>query len=284
MTTQRTRAGWLVQICGGVAASYSILSPPSAAADQPSAPPARHVECLTGNYCLCVTDSLQGKIDEKAKAFRDAIHSAHASNRLAIYMSVPLSGSFGAYFALNREVANDVADRLGKRFGAQSVWVLNPATPDADLPPEASQADYMYLWSHVLYDAEHAKDGVDLVYFVGPSDFSRHLRLTGADDLTFLGQYFDHRVQTDAAFADAVKNNKVTRVGFLSYYGFRASVAFSAGAHDEWNLAALINQERRLQKNGIIQQLPVFFDGSAVAPSMYDAWVPVGNVGQCPKQ
>lgn len=283
MTTSRTRAGRLVWTCAALAAAYAIPFSPPTAADPPPAPPARHVECLTGTFCLCVTDSLQAKIDEKAKAFRDALHTAHASNQLAIYMSVPLSGSFGAYFPLNREVANDVADALGKRFGAQSVWVLNPATQDADLPPEASQADYMYLWAHVLYDAEHAKDGVDLIYFVGPTDFWRHLRLTGSDDLGFLGQYFDHRVQTDPAFADAVRNNKVTRGAFLSYYGFRASVAFSAGAHDEWNLAALINQERRLLKSGIIQQLPVFFDGSAVAPPMYDAGVPAGNVGQCPK-
>jgi hypothetical protein len=196
---------------------------------------------------------------------------------------VPLSGSAGAYFALNREVANDIAEGLGKRFGTQSVWILNPATPDADLPKAASQADYMYLWSRVLYDAEHSNDGVDLVYFAGPSDFARHLRLTGADDLTFLGQYFDHRVKTDPDFADAVKNGKVTRIQFLSYYGFRAGVSFSTGAHDEWNLVTLINQERRAVSGGIIHQLPVVFDGSAIAPPLYDSAVPAGNVGQCPK-
>jgi hypothetical protein len=278
MNNQSSYVHKRVATCGLIVAAGALLLAQPAAADQP---PPRHAECLKGDYCLCVTDSLQATIEQKAKTFRDAIHAAHSGNRLAIYLSVPLSGSAGAYFALNREVANDIADGLGKRFGAQTAWILNPATPDADLPKAASQADYMYLWSRVLYDAEHSNDGVDLVYFAGPSDFSRHLRLSGTDDLTFLGTYFDHRVKTDPDFAQAVNNGKVKRIEFLSYYGFRASVSFSAGAHDEWNLVSLINAERRAKDGGIIRQLPVFFDGSAVAPSLYNSDVPAGNVGQC---
>lgn len=265
-----------------MAVGCALMPALPATADSSPPAPLRHAECLMGNYCLCVTDGLQATIERKAKVFRDAIHTAHTKNKLAIYLSVPLSGSPGAYFALNREVANDIADTLAKRFGAEAVWVLNPATPDADIPKGASQADYMYLWSRVLYDAEHANDGVDLVYFAGPSDFASHLRLNGTDDLVFLGDYFDHRVKTDPDFAAAVKAGKLTRGEFLSYYGFRASVSFSAGAHDEWNLIGLINAERRTKDGGIIRQLPVLFDGAAVAPPLYSSAVPPGNVKQCP--
>lgn len=243
--------------------------------------PAKHSICVTQQYCLCVTDSLRALIKKKAAQFRVEIDQAHRKGRMAIYLSVPLTSAAGGYFPLNAEIAHNISQKLLKRFGAEAVWVLNPATPAADLPRNASQADYMYLWSSVLYGAEKSGDGVDLVYFAGPDDFGRFFHLDGSDDLGKLSAYFDNREKTDRQFAEMVASGKLSKAAFLSYYEFRASVAFSAGSHDEWNLVSLINEERRQSGAGIVRQVPVLFDGGAIAPPLYEASVTPGDTGVC---
>jgi hypothetical protein len=241
-----------------------------------------HTVCLTAEYCLCVSDAtaIQTAIDGKVRMFRDSIHAAHEQGRIVIYLSVPLSGKAGGYFSLNRKIAADISQRLLRRFGKGHVWVLNPATPLADLPNGASQADYMLIWSTVLYGAEQAKDGVDLVYFAGPSDFAHLLGVNGRDELGSLARYFDDLKKSDKKFAAQVNSGGLTLRQFVSYYAFRTSVAFSKGAHDEWNLFAFINQQRR-SAGGVTEQLPILFDGRAVAPPLYEETVSAGNVGVC---
>jgi len=59
-------------------------------------------------------------------------------------------------------------------------------------------------------------------------------------------------------------------------------VTFSAGAHDEWNVIRGINTRRRDDKAfGMANQLPVLFDGRAVATGEYEQPVAAGNVGAC---
>jgi hypothetical protein len=235
---------------------------------------------VAAGFCLCVSDSLQSAADQKAQHFRDLIHSAHTRHQVAIYLSVPLSSGQGGYFPLNREIAEGVAAEVIRRFGETHAWVLNPAVPEADLPKGATQADYLYMWAQVLYGAEQAKDGVELVYFVGPEDVGRFLRLNGRDELAWLAKYFHHRVDTDPDFAKAVSSGKIVEAEFVAHYSFLTSVSFSVGAHDEWNLIELINQMRRAAA-GITHQLPILFDGRAVPPPLYEATVAAGNVGPC---
>jgi hypothetical protein len=76
----------------------------------------------------------------------------------------------------------------------------------------------------------------------------------------------------------------LTKSGFRNYYGLRASVAFSYGSHDEWNIARLINDRRRGDADfGIAQQLAVLFDGQPVSPGGYEAPTASGDVGRCIK-
>jgi len=56
---------------------------------------------------------------------------------------------------------------------------------------------------------------------------------------------FDERVATNPGFKKEVDEGKVNKAGFRRYYGLRASVAFSKGSHDEWNIVRMINQKRR---------------------------------------
>lgn len=247
-----------------------------------AAPATSHIQCLTPDYCVCVTDTLRSTIDSTAEAFRDDIRKAHADKKFVIYLSIPFSGSEGSYPALNQEVANDIVARLESRYGAQFVWVLNPVANKQPLPKDAGAADYTYLWSQVLYRSKKDGDGVDAVYFAGPSDFSKYLHLTGTDDLGNLAAYFVARRTSDPSFGKLVNQNLITQHEFLAYYGFKASVSFSLGAHDEWNIVSEINQERRKTGNGILEQLPIWFDGAPVAPSVYEGTVSPGHAGKCP--
>jgi S1/P1 nuclease len=70
---------------------------------------------------------------------------------------------------------------------------------------------------------------------------------------------------------------------FRNYYALRASVAFSLGSHDEWNIVRAINEKRRTvdKIGGITRQLAVFFDGRPVPPGLYETPVAPGDVGMC---
>ena len=80
-----------------------------------------------------------------------------------------------------------------------------------------------------------------------------------------LDDFFDKRMASDDAFRKAVEAKQITKPGFRIYYGLRASVAFSLGSHDEWNIARLLNARRRgVEAFGIPNQLSIFFDGQPV--------------------
>jgi hypothetical protein len=253
-----------------------VLLTSNAQANGPS-----HTECLTAGYCLCISDALQPLITQKVEHFIYLLRQAHAGNKIAVYTSVPLSTGSGSYFGTNREVATNIAAHLESRFGAGRIWVLSPATPEADLPrPTATQADYMYMWSQVIFGAEKASNGFDLIYFAGPRDFSRYFHLTGQDDLANLDSYFKNRQASDADFAKLIEAGKMSLNDFETYYGLRASVSFSVGAHDEWNIVQKINDARRTSK-GVLSQLPMLFDGEALPIAAYEEAVVNGNVGAC---
>ena len=71
-------------------------------------------------------------------------------------------------------------------------------------------------------------------------------------------------------------------MGFRNYYGLRASVNFSLGAHDEWNIAGKINARRRGDARfGVTNQLPTLYDGRAVSSAEAEQAMASGYAGQC---
>jgi hypothetical protein len=81
-----------------------------------------------------------------------------------------------------------------------------------------------------------------------------------------------------------VDRGEITKAGFRNYYGLRASVVFSYGSHDEWNIARLINDRRRGATDyGIANQLAIFFDGHPQTPGGYESPTANGDVGRCIK-
>lgn len=240
---------------------------------------AKATECSRIGLCYCVNDELKAAIAQRVERFRERIAAERKAGKAIGYLSVPLSPAGGGNFAVNRDVADSIRAAIEKRYGADYVYVLNPATPDADLP-NGSGADYMLLWTSVLEGADGLGD-FDFVYFAGPQDFARYFGFDGSNDLAKLDAYYEQRVKADADFAKAAQG-ALTRAAFRRYYGLRASAGVSRGAHDEWNIFRLINDRRRADpKLGTPNQVAILFDGRPIAPAELEAPLSEGYVGKC---
>jgi hypothetical protein len=237
--------------------------------------------CTALNICYCINPDNKDAIDANIARIRQTLSDERARGKTIGYLSVPLSTAGGGHFGVNRDVAQQTKESVEKRFGTQSVWILNPGA-EGNLPLSASGADYMFMWTTILEGRHGIGDDFDFIYYVGPKEFSRFFALTGEADFATIEAYFDRRLATDPDFKKAVDQGRLTKLSFRNYYGLRASVTISYGSHDEWNIARLLNERRRGAGDfGIANQLPVLFDGQAVNPSSYEAPVSSGDVGRC---
>jgi hypothetical protein len=237
--------------------------------------------CTALNLCYCINSDNRAAIDANIVRIRQMLADERGRGKSIGYLSIPLSPAGGGYFPINQEIAQQAKDNIERRFGAQSAWMLNPGVA-GNLPAGASGADFMYMWTTVLEGPRGMGEDFDFFYFTGPRDFGRFFTLTGEGDFTKIEAYFDNRAATDPEFKKAIDQGKVTRFGFRTYYGLKASVSFSYGSHDEWNIARLLNERRRGATDfGIASQLPVLFDGQAVNPGNYETPTASGDVGRC---
>jgi hypothetical protein len=232
-------------------------------------------ECTIDKFCYCVDADLKPAIDKEVALVRSLIAAQRKQNKAIGYLSIPLSSGEGSYFPLNVKIAATVKEAVENRFGPKDVWMLNPAAPDIGLPDHASGADYMLLWTRVLEgDAGEGAD-FDFVYFTGRRDFAGYFGLHGHGDLAKLSAYYDGLLKTE------LNLKSVDRTAFRNYYGLRASVAFSRGSHDEWNIVRAINAKRRTADSGILKQLGVFFDGRDAAPGLFEDQAAAGYAAPC---
>jgi hypothetical protein len=240
--------------------------------------------CTKLDICYCVNTDYRDAISNNVARVRQLIADNKAAGKAIGYLSVPMSPAGGGSFAINVEAATKTADSVVARMGARSVWLLNPGVEYGSGMNGASGADYMYMWTQILEGTGGLGEDFNFFYFAGPSDFANYFKLTGQGDLDALEDWFDRRVADDPAFKQAVDAGSVTKSGFRNYYGLRASVAFSYGSHDEWNIARLINDRRRGATDfGIANQLSVLFDGRPVSPGGYENPAASGDVGRCIK-
>jgi len=233
--------------------------------------------CAANSFCYCVGADLQGAIDQNIAKIRERIAQQKALGKAIGYLSVPLSTIGGSYMGLNTKVAEQSKKRIEARFGPRSVWILNPGAKDFTLPDGARGPEYMLMWTKVLEGDSGLGKDFDFVYFAGPSDFARFFSLHGHNDMRILEEYYDEHSRTDPDL------RKIDKAMFRNYYGLRASVSFSYGSHDEWNIIRGINQKRRDadEKSGLSTQLGVMFDGYPAAPALFEAPVAAGNSHAC---
>lgn len=232
-------------------------------------------ECTRTGFCYCVNTDLRGTIQQNISDIRTAVAAQRAAGKAIGYLSIPISSVAGGYFGENIKVAAEVKEHVEEHLGVHAAWLLNTAPKEFSLPASASGADYMLMWTNVLEGLDGLGD-FDFVYLVGPSEFARHFGLNGKADLEKLEAYYDATAKTDAEL------KKIDRRAFRDYYGLRASVTFSLGAHDEWNIVKAINQKRIADvKFGIPKQIGVFFDDGAGQPGALENAVAAGSAGAC---
>jgi hypothetical protein len=241
----------------------------------------RVTACTNLNLCYCINADKREAIAGNVARIRQRIADQKALGKAIGYLSIPLSTSSGGYFGVNQEVAQQAKQRIENRLGANSAWILNPGA-EANLPAGSSGADYMYMWTQILEGRSGLGEEFDFFFFAGPSDFAQFFSLTGTGDMDKIVAYFDQRIASDAGLKKAVDQGQVTRNSFRNYYALRASVAFSLGSHDEWNISHLINERRRgANEFGIAGQLPILFDGHGTSPANFEGIIAAGDAGRC---
>jgi hypothetical protein len=243
-------------------------------------------QCTTIKMCYCVNDEFLPLIDDKVKMLRKMIADERAKGKAIGYFSVPLSTAQGGYFNLNGEISASAKARIEARFGADHLWMLNPAMKEADLTAPSgargAHGEYMLMWTQVLEGTGALGEDFDFVYFAGPADFAAFFGLTGKGDMDTIARYFDERVAKDPGLKREVDRGRITKNTFRNYYTLRASVSFSNGAHDEWNIVRILNERRRADpKFGNTGQIPKFFDGKAVSSGEFENPIAAGSPGAC---
>jgi hypothetical protein len=242
----------------------------------------RATECTAINICYCVEQDLKGAIDTNVSKVRQVIAEQKSAGKAVGYLSIPLSTVGGGYGGVNFKAAADIKAAVEKRFGEKSLWILNPGDSRFSLPSNANGADYMLQWTRVLEGPSGSGDDFDFFYFSGPSDFAAALGLTGEGDMDRIDALFDQRYAADDKLRDAVAQGKVSKATFRNYYGLTASVAFSYGSHDEWNILRLINVKRLGGTQfGVANQIASFYDGRPTPPSAAEQPVSNGYMGRC---
>ena len=239
--------------------------------------------CTALDLCYCVNTDYSEAIKANVTRVRGLIASQKAQGKAIGYLSIPLSPAGGGSFDVNQDIAGKVAKRVTAHFGAKSVFLLNPGDEGGDKMGGASGADYMYMWTQILEGPRGLGDDFDFFYFTGPTDFAKYFELTGEGDLETLEAWFDQHLSKEP-LKKSVDRGETTKARFRNYYGLRASVAFSYGSHDEWNIARLINIRRRGAADfGIAEQLAIFFDGRPQSPGAYELVTAAGDAGRCVK-
>jgi hypothetical protein len=254
--------------------------------------------CTALDICYCVNTDYLGAINANVPRVRQLIADNKAKGKAIGYLSVPLSPAGGGSSEINSEAAEWIASEVEARLGPSSVWILNPGAEGSAAMNGASGADYMYMWAQILEGQGGHGEDFDFYYFAGPTDFSKYFLQPKKDSkeqpnsdpgrvkdyFGKLNDFFDARVASDPEFKKAVDQGQISKTGFRNYYGLRASVAFSYGSHDEWNIARLLNARRRGTADfGIANQISVFFDGQPVNPGGFESVAASGDTGRCIK-
>jgi hypothetical protein len=154
--------------------------------------------------------------------------------------------------------------------------------------------DYMRMWVRVLVEddqreqSDQMEDKVDLsaggmfdsFYFLGPTDGQAFFSSGRRDSLTqsiegyFARKYtsdWEFKRQFDVGIDDPKKDPAAwerARRRFYRFYALRASVGFSLGCRDEWNIMVKLNRHRREVRDayGPGEEIACWFDGRQVNP------------------
>lgn len=240
------------------------------------------------NTCYRIDPDFKDGIAKQVAIIRKEIEAQREAGKFIAYLSTPLSGKGGGNRDVNVEMARFMKTRVEARYSGR-VWVLDPSA--FDLPAignkHAGGSEYMSMWTAVLAGDNGLGSDFDLFVITGPTDMREYFAQKAPDVTTdifgALDKWIDIRSSEDSGFKKWISQPAV-RKGFMKFYALRASAAFSLGAHDEWNVVALV--ERNIRENvdlGIPEQIPVVFDGRSLSTAEMETRVSGGTALECHK-
>jgi len=212
-------------------------------------------------------------IQERIHHVRQIGRAQREAGKLTGYLSVPISSRGGGWEPTNLEIAAFTKHRLEGKSGGR-IWYLNPG--DFQLGRvegrEPEGGEYLWMWTQILAGEQGKGQDFDLAYFLGPSDVSAFFasyEKPGDPPGQGLERYLEQ--QRSEEFLREIRGDPQRLAAFRRFYLVRASVAWSKGAHDEWNVFVRINRRR-----GVGDQIPMYFDGRAVSPAEMETEVAPG--------
>lgn len=239
------------------ACALSLFMAPAEAAEC-AAPRVTATISIGISYCMDpIFDSV---IRSQVETIRKEMKIQRDSGRLLAYSSVPISPRGGGHTGTNVDIAAAVKSRLEKEYGG-GVWVLNPAA--YQLPDVAGKSpgggEYMVMWTTIIAGEDGSGRAFDMVHFLGPGDV-RGFMGCGTAIVPCVDRYVGNRASIDAKFRTDVADQPERRREYVRFYSVRGSTAYSAGAHDEWNIFVRIN--RKLATG---ERVAMYFDGRALS-------------------
>jgi hypothetical protein len=156
--------------------------------------------------------------------------------------------------------------------------------------------DYMRMWTRVLAEDDDKQWGnrFSAFHFLGPSDVRAFFSSGTMDFTTGVESYFARRFAIDSSFRDyfslpfkeekgntsvespdtQLRRLESRKEEFVRYYTMRASVHFSKGCHDEWNIWQKLNALRRDADEP--NEIAGYFEGMQIPPSSAETPVSAG--------
>jgi len=245
----------------GFLAATSFCTSQTAAQPQPPAKPRK--QTVIGSY-YAVDPRFEHAMQERIDQARRDLRAQRKAGRATAYLSVPISSRGGGWERTNLEISAFTKQRLEARSGG-TIWYLNPGEYQIVQVDgkEPDGGEFLWMWTEILAGEDGLGKDFDMVYFLGPTDvaafFANYQR--PGERLTDGIQHYVER-QTSEEFKRAILNDPERLLAFRRFYHLRASVAWSKGAHDEWNIFVRINKKR-----GVGEQIPMLFDGRALSPA-----------------
>src|ERR1700759_191687 len=108
--------------CILVAATLALTSPTAVRAGD------LFTACTKLDICYCVNSDYRDAISDNVKRVRKLLADNKAQGKSIGYLSIPLSPAGGGSFTLNSRISAQAAQNVTARFGAQSMFLLNPGT------------------------------------------------------------------------------------------------------------------------------------------------------------
>ena len=255
----------------GLVVAFVIVISCAGLAGAQSCPAPRTLVDTPVGLKFCADPAFTTTIEAGVAKIRQDVRAQRQAGRLIIYASTPISPRGGGVEKVNLAIAASVKARLEKMYG-HGAWVIDPGVyqlPKVD-GKDAGGSEYMVMWTRVLGGDDGAGRDIDTAHFTGPADMRAFFRC-GPEDVTgCLGRWLDARSATDAELRRVAGDTEARRA-FVRYYALRASTAYSAGAHDEWNIFVRINRKRTLG-----DQIAIFFEGRSASPAEMETEISPG--------